>query len=230
MDQDPIPHHCSHCPTAELARFSAGALSPRRQKRVQQHLETCPECRQVLREIAGIQALLRQAPTPLSPRPITLTRQDLRRGRRTLWYPLLRSVTAAAAAIVLVVLLTGLLEPAILDGALAKHPAMALNPTPLPVAVDPASTCRPRPTLNAGPRATAAPTVAPAKVGPRSEYPPPTAAGPNVQGTVTHPTSSAQGSSPNPWWTILHLGALGLLGLLAGLTWLAYRRERAFFG
>lgn len=227
MDRDPVPHSSAHCSPEELARFSVGALPPRRQKRVQRHLESCPACRQSLQEIAGIPTLLRQAPGPLPPRSLTLSRQDLRRRRRRLWYPLLRSATVAAATIVLVILLTGLLEPTLLDEVWSTGRAGEIEPTPPPVAVKPASTSRPRPTLVGAPRATAAPTLRPAGMGPGPAYPQPTVAAPQIEGPVTPPAAPAGRS---PLWSILHLGALALLGLLAGLTWLAYRRERAFFG
>jgi|GEM_PF-1245300 len=228
------PPRCSRYTVDDLSRYMVGALAPRRQKQVEQHLAGCPHCRRRLQELAAVQAALRHTPAAPLPRSFTLPASVARLPRRQLWYPTLRTATAAAAMLVLIVLLGGVLQPGLWgDSAPAPRPlgvkaTPLIVPTPLPVAIAPASTWRPRPTpANAAPHIEEAPTAeAPG-------YPQPADMEPRIEATVARPAGAAAppraASVGATLWSAIHLGALAVLGVLAGLTWLAYRRERLFF-
>ena len=233
MNEDQGSVNCSRYSVDELARFLAGALSPGRQKHLQLHLESCLQCRQKLHELTTVQAVLQRAPQLSLPRDFTLSAQDVRRGRRRLWYPVLRTATTAVATLVLLVFLGGLLQPGLL-GSVGPYTAEN-DPTPRPVAVAPANTWRARPTAVAAGASTAiAPTAKSPEIAPSSAYPSPAESGPRIEATASspHATTEHQPTSPptGTLWSVLHLSGLTALGVLAGLTWLAYRRERAFFG
>jgi hypothetical protein len=179
-------------------------------------------------------------PDVVPPRSFVLSEADVRTPRRKLWYPVLRTSTIAVAALVLVLLVGGVLQPGLLTlGAPTPRPVGVkatplIAPTPLPVAIAPANTCRPRPTLaNEVPAITGTPdTVEPDAIGPG--YPQPASSPPPIEGTVVQPAGTSPAAKtaappPTALWSVIHLGGLALLGLLAGLTWLAYRRERVFF-
>jgi len=236
---DDKPASCSRYRVEELSRYLVGNLSHRRKKRIEQHLSSCPHCRQRIRELTAVQKALRHVPDVAPPRNFFLSEADVRTPGRKLWYPVLRTSTIAVAALVLVLLLGGVLQPGLLTlGAPTPRPVGVkatplIAPTPLPVAIAPANTCRARPTpMNEVPAITGTPdTVGPDAVGPG--YPQPAASPPPIEGTVIQPdrpsTATAATSQPTALWSAIHLGGLVLLSILAGLTWLAYRRERAFF-
>jgi len=240
MSEDNPSYYCTLYSTADLARFLAGDLSPRRQRHMQQHLSSCSSCRERIHELSSVRAMLKSTPDVALPRSFTLSAQDIRRRRRTLWYPVLRSATTAAATLVLLLLLGGLLQPSLLGGGapaprvIGAKPTPLVAPTPLPVAVAPASTWRPRPTqAAAGQAPSAMPTVGISGIGSLPAYPQPVDSGPRIHATVSRPAVPATAVKTEPrtaaLWPVIHLGGLLLLGALAGLTWLAYRRERAFF-
>ena len=240
MSEDPQSTVCQLYSDDDLARSLAGNLASRKQKRLREHLQTCPSCRGRMHELTALRTLLRQSPCPPVPRDFALSAADVRRRRRTLWYPVLRSATTAAAGLVLLLLLGGLLQPGLWGSAgpapraVVVKPTPLFAPTPLPVAVAPVSTWRPRPTQAASAPSTAlVPTVESQGISTGTGYPPPAETGPRIHATVSRPEVSAPAAAtapPSALWPAIHLGGLALLGVLAGLTWLAYRRERAFFG
>lgn len=229
------PDPCSGCSTyssEELARFLSGDLSPRRTRDLLRHLPQCAICRQRLRELEAVRAVLRQAPPPPLPRSFALAPADMR--RRRLWYPLLRGATTAMAAVVLAVFAFSLLLPptyetrsptAILVGAETPSPDTCVPAT----VVGPAITRRTPPTSGPG-LVTPLPAYTTA-----TAYPPPSPLSPrslatSSSGLQVAPTGPAtpEGVSDFSFLTLLRLGGLLFLGLMAGLTWLAYRRERVF--
>lgn len=224
---------CSAYSSEELARFSSGDLSPRRTRDLLRHLPQCAVCRQRLREIEAVRAMLRQSPRPPLPRPFTLAPAGMR--RRRLWYPLLRGATTAMAAVVLAIFAFSLLLPSMqqmrsptarLAGAETPAPDTCLPAT----VVGPAITRRTPPTSGPGlvtplpAHATA--TAYPPPAGPLSPHPLATSS----SGLNVAPAGPAtpEGVSDFSFLTLLRLGGLFFLGLMAGLTWLAYRRERVF--
>jgi hypothetical protein len=233
MNEDDPSDNCTLYSVDDLARFLVENSSSRKQQRLRQHLQTCSCCRQRIHELSSVRTMLNRGPDVALPRSFTLSAQDVRRGRHILWYPVLRSATTAVATLVLLLLLGGLLQPALLGG---TTPAPLAAPTPRPVAVAPASTSRARPTQAvAGPAPSAAPTAVISGIASEPPYPQPSVeSGPRIHATVSQPAGPASTSPAVPpqtttLWPAVHLGGLFLLGMLAGLTWLAYRHERAFF-
>ena len=135
------PASCSRYRVEELSRYLVGELSPRRQKRIEQHLAICAHCRQRVHELTAVQTVLRHTPDVVPPRSFTLSEADVRKPGRKLWYPVLRTATIAAAALVLVLLVGGVLQPSLLTiGAPTPRPVGVkatplIAPTPLPVAI-----------------------------------------------------------------------------------------------
>jgi hypothetical protein len=233
MDKNERPG-CSLYRTDELSRYLVGGLSPKKRKRLEQHLESCVHCRQQVRELIAVQTVLRRAPDVAPPQSFALSDADTRLPRRRLWYPVLRVTTMAAATLVLILLLGGVLQPDLVrvdtptPRLVGVKATPLIAPTPLPVAIAPAKTSRPRPTpANAAPSIEGAPaTKAPA-------YPQPAESRPHIDSTIDRPAGAAPADAAAPQtttlWSAIHLGGLVVLGVLAGLTWLAYRRERVFF-
>lgn len=224
-DRDSCPRYT---PT-ELARFLDGDLSPRRTRDLLRHLPQCPTCRQRLREFEALRDALRSAPALRLPKEsFALSPRDLPARRKVLWYPFLRTVTAAVAALVLVFFLASLLVPAAFEPAFSS-PAKGERPHP-PAVVEPAITRRTPPSATG--LVTALPahlTVTPVLAG--TAYPSPLSASPHTSMAAIPQNQAAPPGPESPAWPLmagLRLGGLLLLGLVAGLTWLAYRRERAF--
>lgn len=101
--------HCAGA-RAELGVYLLGAIEPSDRAAVDQHLATCPRCREELASLAGLPALLRRVPDGqliLNPEPavqeITAARPDvlLRRAAR------LRRRNGALAAAAAAVLIAG---------------------------------------------------------------------------------------------------------------------------
>jgi anti-sigma factor RsiW len=238
MNEDHPSDNCAIYSTLDLARFVVGGLSRRRQERLRQHLQSCARCQQRVQELTSVQAVLQRSPGVPLPKSFVLSAHDVR-PRRTLWYPVLRSATTAAAMLVLLLFLGGLLQPGLFGlsrpapRAVETKPTPLFAPTPLPVAVEPVSTWRPRPTFAVAVQSTpAAPTAGIAAVVPEEPYPQATDSSPRIYATVSRQAPSparVESAPPSPLWPAIHLGGLALLGVLAGLTWLAYRRERPFF-
>lgn len=233
MNEEHPSENCTVYSPYDLARFLAGAVPPRRQERIRQHLQTCSHCQRRIHELNSLQGLLRRYQDVPLPRSFLVSAQDVRR-RRTLWYPILRSATTAAAMLVLLLFLGGLLQPALL-GLSRQLPGAGQGATPLPVAVEPVSTWRARPTLvSTGSSTPAVPTAAVAILSTSDAYPRPTESPPRTCATVSQPPAApaaqVEGAPPSVLWSAIHLGGLSVLGALAGLTWLAYRHERPFIG
>ncbi len=232
MDQNDTSGICSAHFSQDLSRLLDNGLSPRRRRRLERHLQACPHCREHLRQLEAVQSLLRRAEPPLAPRDFVLSPAMVRRPG-VLWYPRLRAASLVMAVVVLLFLLggmglsSGLVQATPTARPIAAKPTPLVTPPPASVAVAPAITRRPAPTT-AG-LITPLPAHSPA--------PYPTAAGPRIEvsGTPTRipaprphpspPTTEAGFSFP---WTELQTASLSLLGLLLGLTWVTYRRERRF--
>ncbi len=241
MVEDSQSGGCTAHSPQELAQFSDGTLSLRRQHRLQQHLQECPLCRRQLKELAAVRALLREAPAPSLPRSFALSPSAVRGFRHSLWYPRFRAVSAVVSILVLAVFLGSMLQPVAPVAApatsrpLGQKPAPPVEPTPKSVAVAPAVTRRAPPTgsshdalITSKPTATTSLSVSL-----ETGYPaPPT---PWIYTTVSHvspePAEQPQPTQPTKpgVWGALKIGGLLLLGLSLGLTWVAFRRERMFF-
>ncbi len=216
--------------SSQAADYLAGRMSPRRQARFEQHLSSCSTCRRRVDEFQAIQSLLNGLPTPRPPRNFTLAPQAARPRQSFLWYPVLRSATTAMAAIVLVLFLVGLVVPERPGG--ATYYPVNVKPTPLvaaspqPVAVEPAETRRDRPTVPNRPNTDLVPTATAL-----TAYPENTVPTPWIQATLSRvtPATSHTANTDRIISPALQATALTLLGLLLGLTWVSYRRERHFF-
>ncbi len=210
-----------HPSPQEIAALEGGFLSPKRERRLRQHLEECPDCRRHLDEVRSVRSLLKNVSYPLPPRKLTLSPEQVRRGRPVLWYPVFRMATAVVAVLVLFLFLA---EPLLLiprpatatPRPIATKPTPSISPSPKPAVVAPAFTRRPAPTGLSVPVETAYPEPKPSPwirvVTPRTEPP------------VAPSTDGKAGISLWP----LRAGGLLLLSLSLGLTWWAYRRERVF--
>jgi hypothetical protein len=239
MRQVEQPGGCQTRFPKELDRFLAGSLSRRRESRLQRHLQTCPLCRQQLREMQTLQKWLGETPRPAPTRDFRLSPKDVPARPTALWYPRLRTATAVVGILVTVLfaaeLLIGTGRPT--EGPGQRH--VAVRPTPkvtVPppsVMVAPAITRRLPPiTVTEGDIAAPVPTAAP-EPSPSAEtgFPVPAEPSPWIQATVSRPTQPAQTEQTEkatvPWWPI-RFGGLSLLFVLGGLTWVSYRKERRF--
>ncbi len=171
-----------------------------------------------------MRSLLKNAPSPLLPRKLLLSPEQVRRGRPILWYPVLRTATAVVAILVLFLFLA---EPLVLvpqpamatPRPIAVKPSPSISPSPKPAVVAPAITRRAPPTGLSVPVETAYPGPEPS---------------PWIRVTTTRtqpvvtPPAGGKTAEGFPLWP-LRAGGVLLLGLGLGLTWWAYRRERAFF-
>lgn len=225
MKQDKCFVSSSHGSPQEIAALEDGFLSPKREQRLLRHLEECPDCRRHLYEIRAVRSLLKNAPSPLPPRKLLLFPEQVRRGRPILWYPVLRTATAFVAVLVLFLFLA---EPLVLipqpamatPRPVAVKPSLSISPSPRPAIVAPAITRRAPPTGLSVPVETAYPRPEPS---------------PWIRVTATRtqplvfPPAGGKTAEGLPLWWPLRAGGILLLGLGLGLTWWAYRRERAFF-
>lgn len=239
MKSDSQPHGCPTRFRRRLDRLLAGDLSPRAEKRLRRHLQRCAECRQRLRELQALRAWLRSTPRPVLERDLTLSPADVPTRRAVLWYPRLRSATAVVAVLVAILFLVDLLPATVLPPERSGiHPA-AVEPTsqvtvpPPSVMVAPAITRRPPPvTATEGDVAAVAPTAIPEpSPSPQQDSSAPSTPSPWIRATVSRPgmpvpTSETDGSTI-PWWSV-RMGGLFLMGMLTGLTWWAFQRERRF--
>ncbi len=221
-----------HYSSDQIAAYLVGQMSPHQQARFEQHLAGCSSCQHQVEELRAIQSLLNELPAPRPPRNFTLPPQAVPARRAFLWYPVLRSATAAMAAIVLVLFLVGIVVPEPPQG-LSYHPVDAkptplIAPSPQAVAVEPAETRRDRPTVAGQPTAGLIPTVSPLTAYPENVTPTPWIQATLSRVTPTTPKTSATAGGGIAAAPALQATALALLGLLLGLTWAAYRRERAF--
>ncbi|MGC9025605.1 MAG: zf-HC2 domain-containing protein [Chloroflexia bacterium] len=232
MNQDNRTSPGPHASPQEIAALDGGLLPPGREKRLRRHLQACPRCRRQWSEVQAVRSLLRNAPRPLPPRPLTLSAKQVRSGRPVLWYPIFRTATAVVAVLVLFLFLAeplGLVPQAATatPRPIAVKPTPSVFPSPRPAVVAPAITRRPVPTGLA--------TLSQAPVSPstpvEAAYPAPQPT-PWIRATVSRtrvvgtPTPKEPASPALPW--SLRAGGLLLLGLCLGCTWWAYRRERAF--
>jgi len=240
MKQDDWADTCSARFVRQLDRLLDGDLRPRQQRQLEQHLQTCPHCQERLRELKAVRALLKRSPPVAPPRSFTLCERDVATYRRVLWYPALRSATAVLAVLVVALFVVGLVQP-VMGGpqaatarAIGVKPTPPCAPSPQSVAVAPAITQRVPPTVGIQAQPTTPPAPPTECVGAVSQtaYPAPQQT-PWIHATVpkTEPCPTGQPTSfwNTPLWQALRFGSLLVLALFIGLTWLAYRRERAFF-
>jgi len=218
----------AHSPE-ELSLFLSGDLSPRRTRDILRHLPQCPVCRQRLQELGSVRNLLRQAPVPLPPRSYTLS-PAVRLRRRILWYPFLRGATIAGVILALLVFVVDLFLLPTYKATVQGLTTVESRAGPPTAVVGPAITRRNPPATVTG-----LVTPLPAYVGGTAmAYPAPSlATSPDGTSPTLLPGQTSgtpqPGASPGPsLLTFLRLGGLLFLGLLAGLTWIAYRRERPF--
>lgn len=223
MKRDKRADRCSAFSVKELSLYLAGAVSPHRQTRIQQHLLECVDCSRRLQELQSVCVLLQQAPEVVPPRNFTLPVRAARSYREVLWYPVLRSLTTIAAVLLLGLFGVSILQP-VQQTPVAAQPTVALKPPP--------SVTQPHPTVMVAPVITrrAVPTASAGISG----YPAPVESTPWIQATVSRPTTAPEQPSVQPapepvdWWPWQVMG-MSLLGLFLGLTWVFYRRERGFF-
>lgn len=222
----------SHPSPQEIAALEGHLLSPRRERRLRRHLQECPDCRRHLDEVRAIRSLLRNAPSPPPPRELTLSPRRVRPGRPVLWYPVFRAATAVVAVLVLFLFLADPLglspRPALATPRpIAVKPSPSASPSPRPAAVEPAITRRQPPTGLAGTSGLlSTPAVFPSEAAYPGPQPTPwiRATVSRTQTVVAPPTG---GGGDALLWP-LRAGGLLLLGLVLGLTWWTYRRERLF--
>jgi hypothetical protein len=174
-------------------------------------------------------------PRPLVPRSFTISKQSLPRQRPLLWYPILRSATAALATIVLVSFMVTLVEP--VQTAAPKLPAepatlkatAEVAASPAHVAVDPAETRRSLPTATGRPSSIQSLPTCPPTISIAGGYPVDTTPAPWIEVTGVEAVPEESAASPAAQSAAaLRVVGLSLLGLLAGATWLAYQVERPF--
>lgn len=110
MSDDPFVH--------DDAAYVLGALGPAQRRAFEEHLAQCPDCTRRVRDIAGLPGLLGQldesaftGPEDVPQVPDTLLPQLLRVVRRRRWRTRLLSVTGAAAAVVLAVVVAWAVVP-----------------------------------------------------------------------------------------------------------------------
>lgn len=224
MKQDKCSVPSSHPSPQEIVAFEGGFLSPKREQRLRQHLEGCPDCRRYLYEVRAVRSLLKNAPYPPPPRKLALSPEQVRRRRPILWYPVFRTATAVVAALVLFLFLA---EPFLLlpqpatatPRPVAVRPSPSTSPSPKPAVVAPAITRRAPPTGLSVPAETAYPGPEPS--------PCIRAVSTRTQPMAASPAGGKAAAEALPLWP-LRAGGVLLLGLCLGLTWWAYRRERAF--
>lgn len=221
MKQDKCSVPSFHASPQEIAAFDGGFLPPKREQRLRRHLEKCPDCRRSLYEVRAVRSLLKDAPSPLPPRQLALSPEQVRRSRPVLWYPVFRTATAVVAVLVLFLFLA---EPLLL----IPQPATA-TPRPVAVKASPSISSSPKPAVVA-PAFTRRPAPTGLSVPAETAYPEPKPL-PwiRVATTRTEPpvAPSTGGKAEISLWP-LRAGGLLLLGLSLGLTWRAYRRERVF--
>ncbi len=222
-----------HYSSDYIATYLTGQMSPRRQARFEQHLAGCSACQRQVKEFRAIQSLLNELPAPRPPRNFALSPQAVPARRAFLWYPVLRSATAAMAAIVLVLFLVGLVAPEPPQGISYRpvdaKPTPLIAPSPQAVAVEPAETRRDRPTVAGQPTAGLIPTVSPLTAYPEKMTPTPWIQATLSRVTPTTPKAPTASGGRIATATAFRATALALLGLLLGLTWMSYRKERPFF-
>lgn len=219
MKQREPSRRCSIRVPGELSRYLDHDLSPRRWRRVERHLQSCSYCRKQLAQMRAVRSLLRRAPDVQPPRDFTLSAEAVPARAGKLWYPRLRAATTVLAVLVLAIFALGLSQPARIGLVTLAPRAVAATPTPrvtsppASVAVAPAITRRPAPT-GVGILAT--------------PYPGPSTPPARIEGTVSPAEAGPSGAPPAPFhlWPVLEVVGLSLLGVMVGLTWLAYRQER----
>lgn len=221
MKQDKCSVSVFHPSPQEIVAFEGDFLSLRRKQLLRRHLEECPDCRRYVSEVRAVRSLLKDVPSPLPPRPLALSPEQVRRSRPVLWYPVFRTATAVVAVLVFFLFLA---EPLLLiprpatatPRPVAAKPSPPISPSPKPAVVAPAFTRRPAPTGLSALSETAYPNPEPS---------------PWIRVTSTRTqslaTPSTDGKAEIPLWS-LRAGGLFLLSLGLGLTRWAYRRERAF--